>query len=82
MVDPHRVTLGLVSRFKHASSCSFMPGTVIGWGCIETENTCLQSPPESFWPPDVKSWLIGKDTGAGKDWGQEEKAAAEDEMAR
>ena len=25
------------------------------------------------WPPDVKSWLIGKDTDAGKDWGQEEK---------
>ena len=25
--------------------------------------------------PDVKSWLIGKDTDAGKDWGQEEKGA-------
>ena len=25
------------------------------------------------WPPDVKSWLIGKDTDAGKDWRQEEK---------
>ena len=24
-------------------------------------------------PPDVKSWLIGKDPDAGKDWGQEEK---------
>ena len=24
-------------------------------------------------PPDVKGWLIGKDTDAGKDWGQEEK---------
>ena len=24
-----------------------------------------------LWPPDVKSWLIGKDPGAGKDWGQE-----------
>ena len=35
-----------------------------------------------LWPSDVKNWLIGKDTGAGKDWGQEEKAAAEDEMAR
>ena len=33
-----------------------------------------------FWPPDVKSWLIGKDPDAGKDWGQEEKRAAEDEM--
>ena len=26
-----------------------------------------------FWPPDAKSWLIGKDSDAGRDWGQEEK---------
>ena len=26
-----------------------------------------------LWPPDVKSWLIGKDPVAGKDWVQEEK---------
>ena len=26
-----------------------------------------------LWPPDVKSWLTGKDPSAGKDWGQEEK---------
>ena len=32
-------------------------------------------------PIDVKSWLIRKDIDAGKDWGQEEKGAAEDEMA-
>ena len=25
-----------------------------------------------LWPPNVKSWLIGKDPGAGKDWGQAE----------
>ena len=31
-------------------------------------------------PPDVKSWLFGKDPSAGKDWGQEEKWATEDEM--
>ena len=31
-------------------------------------------------PPAVKSWLIGKDPDAGKDCGQEEKGAAEDEM--
>ena len=33
-----------------------------------------------FWSPDANSWLIGKDPDAGKDWGQEEKAATEDEM--
>ena len=31
-------------------------------------------------PPDAKSWLIGKDPDAGKDWGQEEKGETEDEM--
>ena len=31
-------------------------------------------------PPDVKNWLIGKNPDAGKDWGQEEKEATEDEM--
>ena len=34
-----------------------------------------------LWPPDVKSWLIGKDSDAGRDWGQEEKGTTEDEMA-
>ena len=34
-----------------------------------------------LWPPHVKSWLIGKDSDAGRDWGQEEKGTAEDEMA-
>ena len=24
----------------------------------------------TFWPPDAKSWLTGKDLDAGKDWGQ------------
>ena len=33
-----------------------------------------------FWPSDVKSWLIWKDSDAGKDWRQEEKWAAEAEM--
>ena len=33
-----------------------------------------------LWLPDEKSWLIGKDPDAGKDWGQEEKGTTEDEM--
>ena len=33
-----------------------------------------------LWPPDVKSWFIGKDLEAGKDWGQEEKGTTENEM--
>ena len=33
------------------------------------------------WPPHVKSWLIGKDSAAGRGWGQEEKGTTEDKMA-
>ena len=34
-----------------------------------------------LWPPHGKSWLIGEDPDAGRDWGQEEKGMTEDEMA-
>ena len=33
-----------------------------------------------LWPSDVKSWFTGKDSDAGKDWGQKEKGVIEDEM--
>ena len=33
-----------------------------------------------LWPPDVKSWLIGKNPDAGKDWRCKEKGMTEDEM--
>ena len=35
-----------------------------------------------LWPPHAKSWLIGKDSDAGRDWRQEEKGTTEDEKAR
>ena len=34
-----------------------------------------------LWPTHVKSWLIGKDSDAGRNWGQEDKGTTEDEMA-
>ena len=34
-----------------------------------------------LWPPPAKSWLIGKDSDAARDWGQEEKETTKDEMA-
>ena len=34
-----------------------------------------------LWPPHVKSWFIGKDSNAGRGWGQEEKGTTQDEMA-
>ena len=33
-----------------------------------------------LWPPDAKSWLIGKDPDAWKFWRREEKGMTEDEM--
>ena len=34
----------------------------------------------ALWPPHAKRWLTGKDSDAGRDWGQEEKGTTEDEM--
>ena len=33
-----------------------------------------------LWPPAMKTWLIGKDLHAGKDWRQKEKGMTKDEM--
>ena len=42
--------------------------------------TDAEAEPPILWPPDAKSWLIGKDSDAGRDPGQEEKGTTEDEM--
>ena len=34
-----------------------------------------------LWPPHAKSSLLGKDSDAGRDWGQEEQGTTEDKMA-
>ena len=47
---------------------------------VFTGRTDVEAETPILWPPDVKSWLIGKDPDAGKDWGQEEKGTTEDEM--
>ena len=48
------------------------------WVFIGRTDTEPEAP--ILWPPDVKSWPIGKDPDAGKDWGQEKKGEKEDEM--
>ena len=50
------------------------PGCSFGRTDAEAETPIL-------WPPHVKTWLIGKDPDAGRDWGQEEKGMTENEMA-
>ena len=48
---------------------------------VFTGRTDVEAEVLILWPPDVKSWPIGKDSDAGRDWGQEEKGTTEDEMA-
>ena len=47
---------------------------------VFTGRTDVEAETPILWPPHAKSWLIGKDPDAGKDWGQEEKETTEDEM--
>ena len=48
------------------------------WELIRKTDAEVEAP--ILWPPDVKSWLIGKDPDAGKDWRQEEEGTTEHEM--
>ena len=48
-------------------------------GC-SLEGLIVEAETPILWPPDAESWLIWKDSDAGKDWGQEEKGTAEDKM--
>ena len=48
---------------------------------VFTGRTDAKAETPVLWPLHVKSGLIGKDSDAGRDWGQEEKGMTEDEMA-
>ena len=47
---------------------------------VFTGRTDAKAETPIVWPPHAKSWLIGKDSDAGRDWRQEEKGMREDEM--
>ena len=47
---------------------------------VFTGRTDAEAETPILWPPHAKSWLIGKDPDAGRDWGQEKKGTTEDEM--
>ena len=55
-------------KIKPVNPKGNQPWILIGRTDAEAEAPIL-------WPPAVKSWHIGKDPDAGKDWGQEEKGA-------
>ena len=48
---------------------------------LESGRTDAEAKTPILWPPRTKSWLIGKDPDAGRDWGQEEKGTRKAEMA-
>ena len=50
------------------------------WSWVFFGRSDAKAETPALWPPHVKSWLIGKDSDAGRDWGQEEKGMTEDEM--
>ena len=50
------------------------------WSWIFIGRTDVEAETPVLLPPDVKNWLIWRDTDAGKDWRQEEKGMTEDEM--
>ena len=50
-------------------------------GCSLPGRTDAKAETPVLWPPHAKSWLIGKDSDAGRVWGQEEKGTTEDEIA-
>ena len=60
-------------EIKPVSPKGNQPWLFIGWTDAKAKAPIL-------WPPDVKSWLTGKGSDAGKGWGQEEKGVTEDEM--
>ena len=49
---------------------------------IFISGTDVEAEAPILWLLDEKSWLIGKDPDAGKDWKQKEKGVAENEMIR
>ena len=67
----HRISWG--GEIQPIHSKGDQPWVFLGRNDAKAETPVL-------WPPHAKSWLIGKDSDAGRDWGQEEKGTTEDEM--
>ena len=67
-------TVLIVWTLPYSVLLSSKPWDFFGRNDAEAETPVL-------WPPHAKNWLIGKDSDAGRDWGQEEKGMTEDEMA-
>ena len=74
----------LEKTFEMPLDCKINPVNPKGnqsWILIGKTDAEAEAEAPILWPPDMESQLFGKDPDAGKDWRQEEKGIAEDEMA-
>ena len=82
-LSPEKLNCGVEKTLESPLACKKLqpvhPKGNQSWVFIGMTDAEAETP--ILWPPHAKSWLIGKDPDAGKDWGQEEKWTAEDEMA-
>ena len=75
-------TVVLEKTLENPLDCKEIQAVHSKWNqsLIFIERTDAEAETPILWPPDMKSWLIWKDPDAGKDWSQEEKGTAENEM--
>ena len=72
-----------MARYPHPGDWGSIPGSKnLNWRIIALQYCIgICHIIYTYLLPHTKSWLIGKDSDAGRDWGQEEKGTTEDEMA-
>ena len=70
-----------VTRHRVVKTQTYADDTTLMAESEEGTKKPLDESERGEWKNHAKSWLIGKDSDAGRDWGQEEKGMTEDEMA-
>ena len=70
----------LRDMFKPSSTSIYVSTLAPPWRIAHYMHTLSLQVLVTLWPPDAKSWLIGKDPVAGKDWRQEKKGETRQRM--
>ena len=74
----------VLRRFESPLDCKEIQTVHPKWNqsWVFIGKTDVEAETPILWPPDARNWLIWKDPDVGKDWRQEEKGTAEDQMVR
>ena len=80
--SPSSIYWTILNSFSIFIMCPWNPLSKGDQSWVFIGRTNVEAETPILWPPDAKSWIIGKDLDSGKDWGQEEKGMTEDEMVR